>query len=145
VATSPEIASRAANISREVSLCIRRPYEGEPPANDPGVRPDPFWDDRAPRSKCGRLLQPSTCSVNGHVTANVIGSARSPIFVIGTSQLRVKAASATRDTAFEPGSSRPLVNAGFLASSLKKSATYSARFFCNTAEINEETTAQMPH
>ena len=33
-------------------------FQAKPPADNPGAPPDPLWDNRALRSKHGRLLQP---------------------------------------------------------------------------------------
>jgi hypothetical protein len=64
-------------------------YRDEPPANDPGVRSDPLWGDRPLRSKYGRLLQPSTYSLNGWLIVNGFRPGRSPIFVTGRGVRRV--------------------------------------------------------
>ena len=76
-ASAPITPAIARTTAKQLSLFMRSLREANPPVDYPGVRPDPSWDNRHPfRSKCGRVLQPGTCSINGAmgVCANRPGS-----------------------------------------------------------------------
>jgi hypothetical protein len=78
----PGNASKAAIKRKGFGLRIRRVASprANPPAATEGIRPHPFWDNRALRSRFGRLLQPSTWLANDLTTVNSSGSGIEPDF-----------------------------------------------------------------